>query len=207
MLGCIDKLPPDARFDGLGDHLTAIEQWEEDIVRYKVRREHEHDARRRRILEQDIERLKKRRAAELLRLQAELCQHADLSTRFTLVESIPGIGVRTALSIIIRMPELGQVSREQIAALAGLAPFVQQSGKRKGEAHIGGGRERVRRALYIAALPASFYWNAQLKSTYQRLKQRGKTNKQAMVACARKLLIFANTVVARGTPWVEVKSF
>jgi transposase len=99
------------------------------------------------------------------------------------------------------MPELGQVSREQIAALAGLAPFVHQSGKRKGETHIGGGRKRLRRAVYAAAFAGAFHWNPQLKAIYKRLTERGKCHQQALVACARKLLIFANTVVARGTPW------
>ncbi len=145
--------------------------------------------------------MSKRRNAELLRLQAVLCQYDDLAQRFALVESIPGIGARTALSIVIRMPELGQVSREQIAALAGLAPFVQDSGQQKGETHIGGGRTRVRRAVYAAALAGAFHWNPQLKAVYRRLTERGKSHKQALVACARKLLIFANTVVARGTKW------
>jgi transposase len=201
LLHVTNKLPPDARFEALGDHLTSIEQWEEDIVRFKTRLEHVHDKRLRRIVEGDIRRLTKRRDAELLRLQAALCQYDDLAKRFSLVESVRSIGARTALSLVIRMPELGQVSREQIAALAGLAPFVQDSGKQKGEAHIGGGRERVRRAVYAAALAGAFHWNPQLKTIYQRLTGRGKSHKQALVACARKLLIFANTVVARGTPW------
>jgi transposase len=201
VLEAANKLPPDARFDALADHLTSIEQWEEDITRLKTRLEHVHDSRLRRIFEGDIQRLSKRRDAELLRLQAELCQYDDLAKRPSLVESVPSIGRRTALSIVIRMPELGQVSREQIAALAGLAPFVQQSGQQKGEAHIGGGRERVRRAVYAASLAGAFRWNPHLKAIYQRLTQRGKSHKQALIACARKLLIFANAVVARGTPW------
>jgi transposase len=205
LLDVTNKLPPDARFEALADHLTSIEQWEEDIARLKTRLEHIHDKRLRRIVEGDITRLCKRRDAELLRLQAELSQHEDLAQRFALVESVPSIGARTALSIVIRMPELGQVSREQIAALAGLAPFVRQSGKQKGETHIGGGRGRVRRAVYAAALAGAFHWNPQLKALYRRLIERGKTHKQALVACARKLLIFANTVAARGTPW-EAKS-
>jgi transposase len=196
-----NKMPPDPRFDALADHLTSIEQWEEDIVRLKTRLEHIHDSRMRRIVEGDIKRLIKRRDAELACLQAKLRQHDDLAHRFDLVESVPSIGARTALSLVIRMPELGQVSREQIAALAGLAPFVHQSGQRKGEAHIGGGRGRVRRAVYVASLAGAFRWNPQLQAIYQRLVGRGKSPKQALVACARKLLIYANTVVARGTPW------
>jgi len=205
LLDAGNKVTPDARFEALADHLTSIEQWEEDMTRMKTRLEHIRDSRLRRIVEGDIMRLGKRRDTELLRLQAALSQYDDLAQRFALVESVRSIGARTALSIVIRMPELGQVSREQIAALAGLAPFVRQSGKQKGEAHIGGGRERVRRAVYAAALAGAFHWNPQLKAIYQRLTRRGKSHKQALVACARKLLIFANTVVARGTAW-EAKS-
>jgi transposase len=100
------------------------------------------------------------------------------------------------------MPEIGTISREQAAALAGLAPFDDDSGKHKGERHIAGGRERLRRSLYAAALPASFRWNAALIALYRRLIARGKTHKLALVACARKLIIYANTIVHRGTPWL-----
>jgi transposase len=204
VLDASNKLPPDPRFDALADHLTFIEQLEEDIVRIKTRLEHIYDKRLRRIAQADIKRLTKRVEDERARLLTSLRLHEDLARRFDLVESVPSIGERTALTIVIRMPELGQVSREEIAALAGLAPFVQQSGKNTGQAHIGGGRARVRRALYIAALPGAFRWNPQLKAMYQRLTARGKPHKCALTACARKLLIFANTVVTRGTPW-EVK--
>jgi transposase len=124
-----NKLPPDARFDALADHLTFIEQLEEDIVRIRTRLEHICDKRLRRIAETDIKRLSLRCEDERKRLAAALRQYDDLAARFDLVQSVPSIGERTALCIVIRLPELGQVSREEIAALAGLAPFVRQSGK------------------------------------------------------------------------------
>ena len=71
----------------------------------------------------------------------------------------------------------------------------------EGGRHIGGGRERLRKSLYSAALPAAFHWNPQLMALYRRLIAAGKPHKVALVACARKLLIYANTVVQRGTPW------
>ncbi len=117
--------------------------------------------------------------------------------------SVPGLGERTALALIIRMPELGRVSREHAAALAGLAPFDDDSGKHKGERHIAGGRRRLRRSLFAAALPAAFRWNKALIELYARLIARGKAHNEALIACARKLLIYANTVVQRGTPWTE----
>jgi transposase len=193
----------DPCLDGLCDQLTFIEQVEADIARLKTRLEHIRDPRLRDMVMADIETLKARRADELRRLIAALQSHADLARRFTLVLSVPGIGERTALALVLRMPELGAVSREQAAALAGLAPFVQQSGRWTGEMHIAGGRSRLRRSLYAAALPAAFRWNAALKALYRRLTERGKPHTVALVACARKLLVFANTVAARGTPWTE----
>ena len=183
--------------------MTFVEQIEEDIARFKTRLEHIEDQRRRRIVIADISRLKARRAAELGRIKQQLRAHKDLASRFALVFSVPGIGERTALAIVIRMPELGRVSREEAAALAGLAPFDHDSGTHKGQRHIAGGRGRLRRSLYAAALPAAFRWNKALIDLYTRLTARGKAHNAALVACARKLLIYANTVVARGTPWVQ----
>src|SRR5260370_9736383 len=119
-----NKLPPDPRFDALADHLTFIEQIEDDITRIKTRIEHIHDPRLRRIAEADCKRLEQRRERETARLLAELRAHADLARRFDLVCSIlaPAYAGGTALTIVVRMPELGQLGREQVAAIAGLAP-------------------------------------------------------------------------------------
>jgi transposase len=109
--------------------------------------------------------------------------------------------VRTATAILVRLPEIGSVSREQAAALAGVAPYDDESSDRIGARHIAGGRERLRKNIYGAALAASFHWNAELIELYQRLTAAGKDHKVALIACTRKLLVFANAVVARGTPW------
>jgi len=197
------RIAPDRRLTELADLLTFIEQIEEDIARLKIRLEHIGEPRLRRMVLTDVARLKARRLAQLRFIAKRLRAHHDLAARLELVLSVPGIGERTALALIIRMPELGQVSREEAAALAGLAPFDDDSGKHKGQRHICGGRGRLRRSLYAAALPAAFRWNKALISLYGRLIARGKAHNAALIACARKLLIYANTVVARGTPWVE----
>jgi transposase len=197
------SIEPDDRLTELAGQLTFVEQVEEDIARLKVRLEHIDEPRLRRLVLTDIARLKTRRTAELLRIARQLRLHEDLARRLDLVLSVPGIGERTALAIIVRMPELGRIDREKAAALAGLAPFDDDSGKHKGERHIGGGRARLRRSLFAAALPAAFRWNKALIALYTRLTARGKAHNEALVACARKLLIYANTVVQRGTPWVE----
>jgi transposase len=197
------RIEPDARLADLAHHLTFVEQIEEDIARFKTRLEHIDDQRLRRTVMTDIARLKARRASELLGIGRQLRAHHDLARRLDLVLSVPGIGERTALALIIRMPELGRISREEAAALAGLAPFDDDSGTHKGQRHIAGGRGRLRRSLYAAALPAAFRWNKALIDLYARLIARGKAHAAALVACARKLLIYANTVVQRGTPWTE----
>jgi transposase len=197
------EVEPDERLEELARHLTFVEQIEEDIARLKDRLEHVDDPRLRRIVDTDIKHLKERRTAELARIAAAIRAHDDLGRRLDLVLSVPGIGDRTAIAIIVRMPELGRISREQAAALAGLAPFDADSGNHKGQRHIAGGRSRLRRSLFAAALPAAFRWNDALVQFYRRLLARGKAHNAALTACARKLIIYANTVVQRGTPWLK----
>ena len=194
---------PDPRLAELADNLTFLEQIEEDIKRFKIRLEHIDEPRLRRMVLGDIARLRARRLAQIRDIARQLRAHRDLAARLDLVLSIPGIGERTALALLIRMPELGQISREEAAALAGLAPFDNDSGQQKGQRRIAGGRARLRRSLFAAALPAAFRWNRALIALYQRLIAAGKPHNAALIACARKLLIYANTVVQRGTPWTE----
>jgi transposase len=197
------RIAPDPRLAELAGYLTFLEQTEEDIARFKIRLEHIDEPQLRRIVTSDIARLKARRATQIRDIAKHLRNHDDLAKRLALVLSIPGIGERTALALIIRMPELGQISREEAAALAGLAPFDDDSGQHRGQRHIAGGRGRLRRSLFAAALPAAFRWNKALIALYARLMARGKVHNAALIACARKLLIYANTVVQRGTPWTE----
>ena len=197
------EIAGDCRLTGLAGLLTFVEQTEDDIARLKVRLEHVEDKHQRRLLLNDITRLKARRRAELRRIADKLRAHDDLASRLDLVLSIPGIGERTAIALVVRLPELGKISRGQIAALAGLAPFDADSGAHKGQRHIAGGRARARRSLYAAALPAAFHCNPPLKAFYARLLARGKSHTATLVACARKLLIYANTVVSWQTPWTE----
>jgi transposase len=192
---------PDPRLQALAEPLRLLEQVEDDIARFKTRREAYRSPDIRAALADEIKRLKLSRTGLIKRLRAALAAEPDLARRFKLIVSIAGIGQRTALTLSIAMPELGALSREQAASLAGIAPFNNSSGKHDGRRTIAGGRAHVRTALYAAALPAAFRWNAALVAFYRRLKTAGKSHKQALVACARKLLIYANTVLARGTPW------
>ena len=198
--------PPDPRLVPLAEHVTMLDQVTDIMAGNKNRLETCRDPIIRQHWKEEIARLKKLRKTELKRLVAAIRQHADLGARLDLINSVAGIGLPTAVAILVRMPEIGRISREQAAALAGLAPYDEDSGDFIGARHIEGGRERLRGALYCAALPASLRWNPQLIALYRRLTAAGKEHKRALIACARKLLIFANAVVARGTPWIAQPS-
>jgi transposase len=117
-----------------------------------------------------------------------------------LYRSIPGIGPGTSRMLIAELPELGTLNRQRIAALAGLAPYDDDSGKSRGRRSIRGGRAPVRCALYMAAVTAIRY-NPVIRSLYERLRHAGKPFKLAIVACMRKLLIILNAIAASNTPW------
>jgi transposase len=186
----------------LAEQMLLVEQIEEDLARAKTRLEHYSQPETRRKAAAVVNQLTLRLAREIAHLTKALRSDETLARRFALVHSVPGIGERTALTLVVRMPELGTLSRGEIAALVGVAPFDVQSGQHKGAAHIKGGRSRVRKALFAAALPAAYRWNPTLIALYRRLVEKGRAHKQALIACVRKLLIYANTVLQRGTPWV-----
>lgn len=192
---------PDPRFEAFAAAQTLIDQLTDDIVIYKTRWETAHDETSRAFWKQQIADRQAQVRSARKTLRAEMRAHPDLAAKLDLIISIQGVAEKSAIAILIRMPEIGTLSREQVAALAGLAPYNNNSGKRTGLRHIKGGRTRLRTSLYAAAFPAAFHWNPQLKTFYKRLRDEGKTHKMALVACARKLLIFINTIVARGTPW------
>jgi transposase len=196
--------PPDRRLAPLAEHLTMVDQLTEDVAQIKTRREGCRDPRIREFWKQEIKRLKGLLNGELKQVVAAIRAHRDLAERLDLIASVDGVGLRTAVAILVRMPEIGRVTREQAAAIAGLAPYDDDSGLRQRPRHIKGGRRRLRQSLYAAALPAAFYWNPQLKALYRRLIAAGKPHKVALVACARKLLIYVNTVVERGRPWTPL---
>jgi transposase len=198
--------PPDPRLAPLAERMTLIDQLTDQIAGFKNYREGSRDPRSRQFWKEQIACFNKHLRAELKELVAAIRQHHDLAERLELIESVDGVGLKTAVAILVRMPEIGRLTREQVASLAGLAPFDDESGTHVGIRHIAGGRERLRGSIYKAALSAAFHWNPQLIALYNRLIAAGKLHKVALIACARKLLIFVNTVVERGTPWVSNRS-
>jgi transposase len=117
-----------------------------------------------------------------------------------LLASVPGVGPTIARTLIAELPELGQLSRRQVAALAGLAPFTRQSGQWRGKSFIGGGRTSVRTALFMGAMVAKKY-NPVLRTFFNRLVAAGKPKMIALIAVARKLLTMLNAILRDRRPW------
>jgi transposase len=117
-----------------------------------------------------------------------------------LLISVKGIGRVIARTIVADLPELGTLGRKRIGALVGLAPFVRQSGRWKGQSHIGGGRPAVRTVLFLGAQVAKRH-NPILKAFYQRLLAAGKPKMVATIAVAHKLLTILNAILRDGKPW------
>lgn len=117
-----------------------------------------------------------------------------------LLRSFTGVGPVTARTLLALLPELGTANRQQIAALAGLAPLNRDSGKMRGKRMIAGGRTQVRNTLYMAAVSASKH-NGTIKAFYARLTQAGKPAKVALTACMRRMLVILNAIVKTKRPF------
>lgn len=120
-----------------------------------------------------------------------------LSKQDEIMQSVPGVGPAISSLLLAELPELGKATRKQIAKLAGVAPIAKESGRKRGERKIRGGRSPVRRALYIAALVGCRYC-PELKAFRERLLANGKAKREAVVACAHKLLRMLNALVRDG---------
>ena len=142
--------------------------------------------------------------AEITAIEAEIATCIKASpaarARVDLLRSAPGVGPVVATVLLTELPEIGQLSSGAAAALAGLAPIARDSGLRSGVRRIGGGRKPLREALYIAALSAMRHC-PQIRDFAARLKAKGKSGKQCVIAAARKLLTILNAMVKQNRPF------
>lgn len=196
------KAAQDPRLVELAERLSAYEQVTDQAVELKtflesVRLKDVASAIGAQI--RSLERLKAKLAAQVL-TAIKACP--QLLARFRLLLSLPGVGPIVAATLVVRMPELGQMRRGQAASLAGVAPFDRDSGQWKGLRFIAGGRSRVRRMLYLAGLQAK-RCDPGLKAFAEQLRARGKPAKLIVVAVMRKLVEAANLVLGRGQPWLK----
>ena len=141
------------------------------------------------LLEQQVE--------QALREQPAACQRA------TQLRTWPGIGPKTCWALLADLPELGQLSARQAAALAGLAPLARDSGQFRGRRRIAAGRPRVRKALYLAAR-AAVRCDPHLAAFRARLLAAGKPKQVALIAVARKLLVALNAMIRDDRPWIPL---
>jgi len=145
---------------------------------------------------QSLSRMLKAIETEIERLVA---RKADLARKVALARTVPGVGPVVATTLLAHMPQLGSLTRGEAPALAGLAPYDNDSGKMRGRRHIQGGRSAVRRCLYMAALVAMRVC-PHLRAFAGRIRARGKPFKVAATAVMRKLIVIINAVLAAGQP-------
>ena len=120
--------------------------------------------------------------------------------RDALLRTVPGVGPVLATTLLAELPELGVLTRHEVAALAGVAPLNRDSGTRRGKRTIWGGRAQLRAALYMGTL-AAMRFNPAIMAFYDRLLAAGKAKKVALTACMRKLLTILNAMLAHHAPW------
>jgi len=177
------------------DQLVALTQWLKQLIHgqamAKTQAEHHQQPFVRRQHAKLMAHLQSQIKSVEKQIEALLNQDAPLQQRVNCLDDIQGVGPRTAWMVLAHMPELGQLNRHQVAALAGLAPWTRDSGTMKGKRCIGGGRPEVRVALYMASLSAARS-NPVLSLLYQRLRAKGKLGKVALTAVMRRLLIYMN---------------
>ena len=147
------------------------------------------------LLEKEIDQLE----AEIARL---LQSDDDWRAKIQLLSTVPGVAKVTSATLVAEVPELGRLNRQAIAALVGLAPFNDDSGRHRGIRRIAGGRAAVRQVLYMAALAAR-RCNPVIRAFAERLAAQGKKPKVIIAACMRKLLVILNTMLKHNTPWNE----
>lgn len=161
-------------------------------------------------------RLRERIQPHLAWLEAELSalnsdihdfigQHPAWQDDADRLDSVPGIGPVTASTLLAELPELGQLNRKRIAALVGVAPFNHDSGRRRGQRRIRGGRTAVRNVLYMATLAATRF-NPVIRAFYERLLRAGKEKKVALTACMRKLLTILNALIRHKQAWRQASA-
>jgi transposase len=157
------------------------------------------------VVQKMQERLLKKISVEVAKLEVAIAAQVKATPHFVelaeIIESVPGLGKVTAAGLIAAMPELGQVNDNIVAALLGVAPYDDDSGQRRGNRHIKGGRRKARNLFYMPCMGAATRHNPVLKAFYDRLIAKGKEPKVALTACMRKLIVILNTMIARRQKW------
>lgn len=185
---------PSAQHQKLAALVQRREQLTGDIVAQKNRAKQLQFADMKRSIERQLRWLEKERASIERKINAHIKANDTLSATAKTIQTVPGIGPVIAATLVAFMPELGTRDRRAIAALAGLAPLANDSGRRFGKRKIWGGRRRVRRALFIAAMHASRRC-PHMAAMRERMVKAAKPTKTILIAIARKLLVTINAMI------------
>jgi len=197
--------PPDERREELDDLVSARISCKEMLAQIASHGEHDQPQEVRRVYRA----IKKTLLAQVTRLEgaiaARIEQTAQFAERAAIIASVPGLGPASAAGFIAFLPELGSAGGKAAAALVGVAPYDDDSGKHHGRRFIRGGRQKLRNLLFLPIVGAATRCNPVLKAYYKRLIARGKPAKVALIACMRKLIVILDTMIARGEPWDPLK--
>jgi transposase len=194
---------PDAEQRGLMLLVARRRQIDDMLVAERQRLDQQQlfpDSPVRADIEETVAYLESKRQDLDRQLHAYVAAHPRWTESAALLRSVPGVGPITTATLLAFVPELGTLTRHEIAALIGVAPMAADSGKWRGQRHVRGGRAGVRRVLYMAALAATQH-NPWLEAFYTQLTARGKTGKQALTACMRKLIVLLNSMLKTKRPW------
>ena len=196
---------PSQRYDAAREELQALVKARLDLIGYRMSLVSQSEHAAPGLVKKAHAHILKSLTSEIAKLEAAISAKIkstpDFAERAEIIESVPGLAETSSASLVAGMPELGEVSDEIAAALIGVAPYDDDSGKRRGERHIKGGRRWVRNAIYMPCVGAATQNNPVLKAYYQRLLAKGKQPKVALIACMRKLIIILNTMIARRQKW------
>ncbi len=193
-----DRELREAARDRLGEYLLVRRHLQRAITDTVNQLEHLREAELRRLVTAQRGGLTRRLQRLDRRIAALIADHPQWRALAKQLRSVPGVGPVLAQTLIALLPELGRLTRRQIASLVGVAPFDDDSGRRHGGRQIDGGRTTVRCALYMAALVAK-RCNPTIAAFARRLA--GKKPKVILVACMRKLITILNAMLRKGEPW------
>ena len=196
---------PSQAYDAARDKLVQIVRARQSLLDLQTSLQNRGEHAAPEVVQKMQARLLKTIALEVAKLEAAITAMIKATPHLAelaeIIESVPGLGKITSAGLVAAMPELGQVSNNIAAALLGVAPYDDDSGQRRGDRHIKGGRRKVRNLFYMACLGAATRHNPMLKAFYDRLIAKGKEPKVALTACMRKLICILNTMIARREKW------
>jgi transposase len=191
--------------DAAHEELVALVKARKNLIDLKTRLQTQNEHAVPGPVQKAHARVLKSLATEIAKLEVAIAAKVKATPEFAeraeIIASVPGLAESASATLIAGMPELGTVSKEIAAALLGAAPYDDDSGKRRGERHIKGGRRWVRNAIYMPCLGAATQNNPVFKAFYQRLIAKGKEPKVALIACMRKLIVILNILIARRQKW------